>query len=163
VSATDNVGVTDLLLTVNGTPVSVDASGRGVYTADRVGAFDVVARAADAAGNTQTAHDTFTVFDPADNNAPVLGLTSPSDDSVITAPTEVRGTVTDTDLLFYTLSLAPVGSDQFTEFARGTGNVTDGPLGTFDPTLLLNDSYVLRLEATDAAGHVASLDQLVHV
>src|SRR5262249_18075487 len=94
---------------------------------------------------------------------PVLVLTSPSDDAIITAPTEVRGTVTDTDLLFYTLSVAPVGSSQFTEFARGTGNVTDGVLGTLDPTLLLNDSYVLRLEATDAGGHVATLDQQVNV
>src|SRR5262249_22255306 len=93
----------------------------------------------------------------------VLELPSPPADATITAPTEVRGTVTDPDLLFYTLSVAPVGGGQFTEFARGTGNVTDGVLGTLDPTLLLNDSYVLRLEATDAGGHIATLDQQVNV
>src|SRR5262249_58388361 len=36
-------------------------------------------------------------------------------------------------------------------------------LGTLDPTLLLNDSYILRLEATDAAGNVATLDQQFNV
>ncbi len=163
VSATDNVGVTDLVLTVNGAPLSLDANGEAVFDAADVGAFDVAARAADAAGNTQTVNDSFTVFDPANDNPPVLELTSPSDDATITAPTEVRGTVTDTDLLFYTLSVAPVGSDQFTEFARGTSSVSDGVLGTLDPTLLLNDSYVLRLEATDAGGHIATLDQQVNV
>src|SRR5262249_28718961 len=36
VSATDNVGVTDLVLTVNGTPLAVDAAGRADFEADRV-------------------------------------------------------------------------------------------------------------------------------
>jgi YD repeat-containing protein len=163
VSASDNVGVTDLVLTVNGEALAIGPTGRAVFNAAQVGAFDVAARAADAAGNTQTVHDTLTVFDPADDNPPVLELTSPSDDAVITKPTEVRGTVTDTDLLFYTLSVAPVGSEQFTEFARGTSSVTDGVLGTLDPTMLLSDSYTLRLEATDAAGNVATLDQQFNV
>jgi RHS repeat-associated protein len=163
VSATDNVGVTDLVLTVNGVPLALDAHGEAAFDADQVGAFDVAARAADAAGNMRTAHGSFTVFDPANDNPPVLALTSPSDDAIITAPTEVRGTVTDTDLLFYTLSVAPLGSAHFTEFARGTSSVSDGVLGTLDPTMLLNDSYVLRLEATDAAGNVATLDQQVNV
>src|SRR5262249_55291394 len=52
VSATDNVGVTDLVLTVNGTPVTFDPNGEAVFDADQVGAFDVQARATDAAGNT---------------------------------------------------------------------------------------------------------------
>jgi RHS repeat-associated protein len=163
VTATDNVGVTDLVLTVNGTPLLIDPTGRAVFTADQVGAFDVAARASDAAGNTQTAHDSFTVFDPANDNPPVLDLTSPSADATITAPTEVRGTVTDSDLLFYTLSVASVGSTQFTDVARGTSNVTDGVLGTLDPTLLLNDSYILRLEATDAGGHTSSVEQQVSI
>src|SRR5262249_50955406 len=83
--------------------------------------------------------------------------------AIITAPTEVRGTVTDTDLLFYTLSVAPVSGGPFTEFARGTSNVTDGVLGTLDPTLLLNDTYILRLEATDAGGHIASIEQQINI
>jgi RHS repeat-associated protein len=163
VLATDNVGVTDLVLTVNGAPVLVDPTGRAVFTADHVGAFDVVARAADAAGNTQTVQDSFTVFDPANDDPPVVALTSPDDDEIITAPRDVRGTVTDTDLLFYTLSVAPVSGGQFAEIARGTSNVTDGVLGTLDPTLLLSDSYILRLQATDAGGHVATLDRQFNV
>src|SRR5262249_14606197 len=145
------------------TPVTFDANGEAVFDADRVGAFDVAARATDAAGNTGTAHDSLTVFDPADDHPPVLELTSPDDDATITTPTVVRGTLTDPDLPLYTVWAAPVGSEQFTEFARGTSSVPDGILGTLDPTLLLNDSYVLRLEATDAGGHIATLDQQVNV
>src|SRR5262249_2750897 len=96
VSATDNVGVTDLVLTVNGAPGILGANGEAVLDAADGGAFDVTARAADAAGNTRTVNNSFTVFDPANDNPPVLELTSPSDDAIIKAPTEVRGTVTDT-------------------------------------------------------------------
>ena len=46
VSATDDVGVKDVLVTVNGTPLVLDPNGRAVFDADHVGAFDVAARVA---------------------------------------------------------------------------------------------------------------------
>src|SRR5262249_4522948 len=57
----------------------------------------------------------------------------------------------------------PFGSTAFTEFARGTSSVSNGVLGKFDPTLLQNDSYVLRLEATTTSGLTATLHQAVNV
>ncbi|MHB0954937.1 MAG: putative Ig domain-containing protein [Pirellulaceae bacterium] len=163
VSASDNVGVEEMRLTVDGIPVAVDAHGRATFHADQVGAFEVVAQVTDAAGNTQTTQETLIVIDPTDANAPEVALTNPADDAIITAPAAVRGTVTDDNLLFYTLSVAPVGSSQFVEFARGTANVANDVLGTVDPTLLQNDSYVLRLEATDAGGNISAVEQELHV
>jgi predicted RNA binding protein YcfA (HicA-like mRNA interferase family) len=56
-----------------------------------------------------------------------------------------------------------MGGSQFVEFARGTNEVADGVLGTFDPTMLQNDIYTLRLEATDAGGNVSLIDREVSV
>jgi hypothetical protein len=41
--------------------------------------------------------------------------------------------------------------------------VANGVLGKFDPSGLANDSYVLRLEATDAGGNVSFIDTTVNV
>jgi RHS repeat-associated protein len=163
VSATDNVGVADLVLTVNGTPLPVDANGMAILNADRVGSVDVHVQATDAANNVGTATTTLVVIDPSDANAPDVSIISPSDGAVIARPVEVIGTASDDNLLLYTLEIAPLGSDTFTEFARGTSAVVNGVLGTLDPTMLQNDVYVLRLTATDAGGNVASVDQIVHV
>lgn len=86
---------------------------------------------------------TFTVVD--------VRITSPDDGSEITTQTEIRGTVSGGSWqLQYTLD----GDEEvnpnptWTTFASGTNTVVDGPLGTFDPTLLLNGSYVIRLVLT---------------
>ena len=40
----------------------------------------------------------------------------------------------------------------FIEIARGTTPVTNGVLATFDPTLLANDQYIVRVKALDVNG-----------
>ena len=70
VSATDNVAVTDLLLTLDGTALVMDANGMATIHADQVGSFEVAARATDAAGNVATAGEILPVIDPDDTDAP---------------------------------------------------------------------------------------------
>lgn len=163
VSATDNVGVQNLDLTVGTTHVALDANGRGSMVFPNAGLFDVTATAMDAAGNAGTSSIQLTVFDPTVTGAPTVALTTPADGDVISAPTDVIGTASDPNLLFYTLEVSPVGSDVFTEIFRGTSSVVNGVLGKFDPSLLQNDSYVLRLTATNAGGISASTEETVSV
>jgi RHS repeat-associated protein len=158
VSATDNVGVQTLGLTVNGMPVALDTNGRGTVTLSQAGAFDVVATATDAAGNTGRATASLLVIDPTVTGAPTVALAPLPGDGVLTAPVDVIGTATDPNLLFYSLSVGPVDGGPFREIVHGTTPVTNGVLGRLDPTLLANDSYVLRLTATNAGGHTASVD-----
>ncbi|MHB0960422.1 MAG: putative Ig domain-containing protein [Pirellulaceae bacterium] len=162
-SATDNVGVASVALTVGGIPVVLDPNGVGTITPDAVGSLELLAMAQDASGNQGTALVTLSVFDPSDVEAPLVELTSPEDNTIATAPTDIRGTVTDANLLFYTLSLAPIGSDTFVEIARGTSPVTNGLLGRLDTSTLVNDSYTLRLRAVDAGGGESIDERLVHV
>jgi len=163
VTAVDNVKVQSLELTINGVPVALDSSGRATVTMTTAGDLAVVATATDPAGNTGTASSTLTVINPSVTNPPTVSFDTPADGDVITAPTAVIGSVSDSNLLYYTLSVAPVGSDAFTEIARGTSPVSHGTLGTFDPSLLSNDSYVLRLYAKNTGGYDTTLDQVVSV
>ena len=163
VSATDNVRVVDLVLTVNGTPLPVDSNGRATFHAVQVGTFDVTARAADVAGNVGTATTTLLVIDLNDVDAPNVAITSPINDAVLMNMVDVIGTANDDSLLFYTLEVALLGNTTFTEIARGTTAVVNGVLGRFDPTLLSNDTYALRLTATDTGGNTATMEQIVHV
>jgi RHS repeat-associated protein len=158
VSATDNVGVQTLDLTVNGTPVALDTKGRGTVTLSQVGAFDVVATATDAAGNTGTAAASLLVIDPTVGGVPTVELPPLPGDGVITAPVDVVGTASDTKLLSWSLSVGPVDGGPFREIVHGTTSVTNGVLGKLDPTLLANDNYILRLTATNAGGHTATAD-----
>ena len=97
VTATDNVGVTQLTLTLDGTPVALDSMGRATLPDDTAGDFTLVATASDAAGNVGTTSQTLTVINTQVTNAPVVALTSPADDDMITAPTQVIGTVQDAE------------------------------------------------------------------
>ena len=117
----------------------------------------------DAAGNTATASQTLVVADPHDASAPDVELLTPADNAQVSSPTDVIGTVTDDNLVFYTLSVAPFGTSTSPSSLAAQRTVTNGVLGQFDPTMLSNDSYVLRLTAVDAGGHTSIDEHVVNV
>lgn len=87
-----------------------------------------------------------------EDGPPTIAITAPADLGEITAPTEIRGTVQSKILDRWTVAYRAVGDPDWIELAAGVAPVTDGPLGTFDPTLLLNGMYEIRLEAVDLDG-----------
>jgi large repetitive protein len=164
VIASDDVGVTSLTLTVGGAPVALSPDGEGQYTTPGTyGPLDVLATAGDAAGNVGTATATLEVVDPTDNQAPTVAIASPLDQAVITAPVEVTGTVSDQNILSWTLAEAPFDGTTYTTIASGTSTVDDGDLGLFDPTTLANGPYTLLLTAWNAGGYVSTTSITVNV
>jgi YD repeat-containing protein len=163
VTAIDNVGVENLLLTVGGTAVPLDENGVARLTMDQVGSFAAVATATDAAGNSADRQLDIFVSDPNDVEGPVLAITSPADGGTVTAITDIIGTVNDDTLVSYRILLGDFATRNFREIASGTENVNDGVLGQIDPTLLVNDTYILRLEAIDAGGNRTALEQTVNL
>jgi len=87
---------------------------------------------------------------------PAAVITSPVNDATVTSPTDVIGTATDANFLKYMLEIAPVGDSNFTKLAEGTAPVTNGVLGRFDPSMLLNDIYTVRLTVFDKGGNTTS-------
>jgi RHS repeat-associated protein len=108
-----------------------------------------------------TASDEVTITVEAAQAPPTVQIVAPTDGADVTSPASVTGTVSDAAWkLEYSLSTgdgAQAGAQQtWTTFAAGSGARNSAPLGTLDPTMMLNGIYTLRLTATDAHGQTAS-------
>jgi len=163
VQATDNIGVVSLTLQVNDIPVALDAQGRAILPIEAIGALNLQAAATDAAGNIGTAIAQVFGIDPSDTQAPIVSFSNLVDGSILTGLENIIGTVTDDNLAFYSLSVVPLFGGSSIEIARGTNSVTNGFLGTFDPSTLQNDSYILKLSATDLGGLSSTVEAQVNV
>ena len=161
VMASDNVDVTSLTLAIDGVPAALDAQNRAVFTPLVSGPPpQFVASATDAAGNVGTATRALRVLDPNDNESPEVEITSPGFGNTITYLADIVGTVTDDNLELYRLEFSPLGTNQWTTiqevncFAPSTSCSfsSASTLGTFDPTMLANDAYDIRLFARDVNG-----------
>ncbi len=153
VSASDDRGVVSTELRVDGNPLALDANGQALFLSPTPGSFRAVATATDAEGNIGQAEVIFKVLGPNDGVPPTADITAPSDGSQVKEPVDVTGTASDTDFVRYSLEYSPQGLGQFVEFARGTAPVTNDILGRFDPTLLANGWYDVRLTVEDAGGN----------
>jgi RHS repeat-associated protein len=111
---------------------------------------------------TSTASTSVTLG-PALGPPPTVSISLP-DGIQITQPTVITGSVSNGGYkLEYALLDDAVSTPNFTVFASGTGPVTQGSLGTLDPTLLLNGTYSVRLTATDANGQFTTTSGSVFV
>jgi hypothetical protein len=61
------------------------------------------------------------------------------------------------------VAIAPLNSTVFRVIGSGTGSVTNSTLATFDPTLLANDQYVIRVVARDTSNRVSRREVTVNV
>ncbi|MEM6398797.1 MAG: Ig-like domain-containing protein [Cyanobacteria bacterium P01_D01_bin.116] len=165
--ATDNIGVAGLQLLINDNPVVID--GNGLFTVENapVGTLRGVAIATDAALNTNQATFDVDVVDTSDVNAPTVSFSlDVAEDGIVTAPTDIIGTISDDgDIDYYTVEVAPVAGGEFKEILRvdDPDAVTDGVLGKFDPSLLQNDSYRVRLSVYDDGGNGTFAEEVVDV
>jgi RHS repeat-associated protein len=94
---------------------------------------------------------------------PTVSISTALDGTQITSPTDITGSVSDGT---WTLAYALKDDSHpmtFTTFATGTGAVTNAKLGTLDPTLLLNGTYVLQLSTINAGGITATTSISVSV
>ncbi|GAA6623079.1 putative Ig domain-containing protein [Scytonema sp. NUACC26] len=173
VAATDNAGVDKIALTVDGNPVTLDNTGSATVQLNQAGVFQVVATATDTAGNIVQKAVSLRVLDPSDTTAPQIQIISPQTSKTVTNLTDVVGTVTDDNLEFYRVEYAALDQvdinnlaapdPDFVTFAQGKTSVNNAVLGEFDPTLLLNGNYVVRVIAQDFSGNINSQGVLLGV
>jgi len=141
--------------TVDGVSIALDSNGQATFTSSVFGHHDVVATVSDVSG-TATDSVSFFVNDPSDVTPPIVSIVTPVSNTTITAPVDVVGSVTETNLNEYILAYAPAGTDNFTVITRGTTAVPESVLAQLDPTLMINGLYTLVLQATDNNGQTAS-------
>lgn len=157
VKATDDFAVASVVLTVNDVEIELDADGTARYTPAAAGAYVARAVAKDLVGRRGRATGDFYARTPGDTIAPTVAITAPAVDSQLTAPTALAGTVEDENLYRYTLAYRAIDASEFTVFATGYAPVSNGTLGTLDPTQMVNGVYEVRLQAQDTNGNVATI------
>ena len=138
-------------LLLDGQPVALGPDLSVVLQGGSIGQHTLVATVSDGY-EVVSATSTYIVLDPNSQNGPTVTLTSPLESAVVTAPVGVLGTVADSDLAGWTLTVLDRDGSSSRVLASGSDTIS-GPLGTLDPTLLQNGQYVVVLRAWDALGN----------
>lgn len=117
----------------------------------QVGNNNVTVRVRDVSNASVT--QSFTIAVIATVLEPTVAITSPAPGSNVTQLVNIVGDVTDPNNgagppLTWTLAYRRHDSTTYKTIGSGTGPVSNATLGQFDPTLLPNDVYYIRLQAT---------------
>ena len=181
VNATDNVGVTLRELRLDGVAQPLNDGGATVATFTTAGVVQAVAKARDASGNESQITVGIPVVDPNAASTVAITIHSPLNDADVLKPTDVIGTITSqTPLRDYTLEYAELTSESglglnvddpsltYQSLAHvtlppNTLQVTNSVLGKFDPTMLPNGGYLIRVTAFDINGMGRREGALVNV
>jgi RHS repeat-associated protein len=166
VQASDNVGVVDIKFTMDGRLLVLDANRSVTLRGDKAGLYVLRATVRDASGNEGVDSLTLRVFDPADTQGPTIRITSPQANTKVTTLTDIVGSITDDNLQFYRIdygradlvdvNLPDENDPDYKTLTASNANAVDKVLATFDPTLLINDDYVIRILAKDLTGNVSA-------
>lgn len=154
VSASDNVGVTSVVVTANGVNIGSRTSTPYTFswntTAVANGAYTLTATARDAAGNSAVTTISVSVNNVvADTQAPSVTITSPSPGAVLTGAVAIQVSATDN-----------IGVASVNVAANGTviGSWTAAPyFFTWSTTNTPNGAYTLTATARDSAGNSKSV------
>ncbi|NLL72699.1 MAG: VWA domain-containing protein, partial [Clostridiales bacterium] len=142
-----------LVLMVNDEELNLNEHGEATFIPSKKGLYHIIAKVIDEKGKEILEEVELFVYDPEDTNSPDVMIKSPLDGAVVLAPTEIRGSVQGEALIYYTVEYCKSGETEYTEIARGTEVVDDGVLALFDPTLLENGWYQIRLTAYGSNSH----------
>ncbi|ROT98918.1 tandem-95 repeat protein [Marinobacter sp. R17] len=140
---------------VDGQPLPVNPYGRTYWTAEGSGRHTITATVSDSE-STVTRQAFVTIEDDSDTVAPVVTLEGPESGTIVTAPTDIIGTITDDNLVAYQVLIAPSGDDNWQVIAEGDTNQTSAPVALFDPSLLTNGQWDVAVIALDVNGQSAS-------
>jgi len=161
VTATDNVGVTSVSLTIDGVAGGTDSSSPYGFQWDSTtainGTHTLTASASDAAGNSSSSSVTVTVSNslpPADFTPPTETITSPLDGT--TLPTNASIYVNASD------NVGVVRNELYVDGVLVSSSISAPFTTKWNTRKAKSGAHVLQCKAYDAAGNVG-LSQLVNV
>jgi RHS repeat-associated protein len=127
----------------------------------QLGAQNVNVQVIDTLGRTATQLFTVQVTMPV--LPPSVTINSPATSSVITEVTNITGTISDPNPggaggpISWRLEILKPTENTYRTLATGTGTIANAVVGQFDPTLLRNDTYTVRLTASKGTFEAASI------
>ncbi len=167
--AIDNVAIASLTLTANGQDIPLSAAGTATFTFEdwAFQQINATATATDTNGNVTIRTISFD-YDfpfgwdgPGANDIPTVAITSPTDTAAVFGMVSITGTASHANFAGYKLSYRRVDELTYTQFFESTTAVVNGQLGVWDTSLLINDEYVIRVEAATNSGVVNIVDHNV--
>jgi RHS repeat-associated protein len=106
------------------------------------------------------------VVDPSDTSAPIIEINKTNleaSQGIIKEPTDIIATVTDNNLEFYRVEIAPVeainldnlgeNDSDYVLLSEGNSNITNQTVANLDPRLLANGSHFVKITAFDFSGN----------
>ncbi|MBE9011234.1 putative Ig domain-containing protein, partial [Pseudanabaenaceae cyanobacterium LEGE 13415] len=157
-TATDNTAIANLGLVVNGQAVMLDANGRATLTFNDAGVINAIATATDLAGNSNSANTTIDVIDLSAPFNPNLAIDLPD---VVTAPVEFN--VGGDGVVGYKVEAISLADGTTRTLAEKRGAIALDEQVTFNPTLLENGAYTVRVTFDGANGSSTSVEDTVSV
>ena len=151
VNVIDDSPIADLDVTIDGQAVALNSENQFTYTPTSSSLPVIEVIATDSSGNVSVTEQRLRVLDPNDVTGPEVNIDSPAINSQVTYLTDVAITVNADDLFDWQLEYSLKDSGVWTELASGTNEVNNEVVATFDPTLLRNDQYDIRVSATDTS------------
>ena len=171
--------IASLALTVDGQAVTLDTDGRAVINATQPGKLTLVASATDIDGFSGEITQELKIRDINDSTAPVVAFAAQTLFTVLDRPTDLFGSVADSNLDYWTLEIGRQGDVQgstsvagdrtsgatrggFVEIANGAGPI-EGSLYRLNTNAWANGVYKLRLTAVDIAGRLGQTSTTIQV
>ena len=153
VEATDNVGISSLVLLIDGQPRELDPVRCHAWTPQQAGMFPAQAEATDLSGLVGTASRSLPVADCNDEQRPVVTLISPLPDSAHNLPVPIIASIEDNspEILTWTVSLRREEDGEAEILASGSGEVIAEEVAVFDPTRLAPGTYFIDILGNDGA------------
>lgn len=154
-----NPSESDFVEIASGDTIPAGGVAEALWDADALADGPVTVRvvAADVLGHTAEARLPLVL----DGTAPHVALDEPADGTVLEAPAEILGEVSDDTLKRWRLETTRAEDGSVLRLASGTEPVS-GPIVELMP-LPADGSYTLRLTAEDAVGHAATAEREVVV
>ncbi|MFH0879553.1 MAG: Ig-like domain-containing protein, partial [Lentisphaerota bacterium] len=118
-----------------------------------------------ASDGRSVATDEVTITVMESTAAPAVAIMDPIDETMITAPTPIIGTVSSPMLSGYELQYRRIeaSSNSWRVAFTGTTSMVCAELGILDPTISLNGEYELRLVAWDLSGQYSETEPVMVV
>ena len=167
-AASSSTGITRVDFLADGALIGSDSAApfAASWASSVAGAHELtaIALAGDGQPATSAAITIYLLDNP--GTPPLAEITAPADGASITAPTPVLGMVRSTALRDWSLDYRRMGGeceDDWLQVATGTNEIHGDALATFDPTLLLNGHYELRLTVRDRFGGTVATSANVSV
>jgi thermitase len=146
VVATDNVGVTSIIVTANGTTLGTSGNFSWDTTGWNNGSYTLLATIKDATGNSASASRTVVVSNVGDTITPTVAITSPQAGAIVSGMVTLSARASDN-----------VGITKVEYYCDGAliGTATSGLFSVkWNARKLTLGSHVLQARAYDAAGNV---------